>query len=81
MSTIEISKKVEGELNNLVKQSLTMERNNMLLKRALRLMAHGICLNENGDTTLELTEGDSEFIKSVCNQCDVFNTGENLEKK
>lgn len=74
MKTSELSRQVEDKINDLAKHSLSMERDNMLLKRAVRIMAGGIHADERGEMKLGLTETQAQFIRKVVNDCNVFNT-------
>ena len=73
-NTLSIVTKLEAILQDLTEHSIRLERDNMLLRKGFATMASNICLNEDGNTTLELTEKEVEFLKQVVNTCNVFNT-------
>jgi len=73
-NTLSIVTKLETILQDLTEHSICLERDNMLLRKGFATMASNICLNEDGNTTLELTEKEVEFLKQVVNTCNVFNT-------
>lgn len=73
-NTLSIVTKFETMLQDLTEHSIRLERDNMLLRKGFATMASNICLNEDGNTTLELTEKEVEFLKQVVNTCNVFNT-------
>ena len=73
-NTLSIVTKLETILQDLTEHSIRLERDNMLLRKGFATMASNICLNEDGNTTLELTEKEVEFLKQVVNTCNVFNT-------
>lgn len=75
MKTLTIVKEIDNKMNDLTQHSLTLERDNALLRQAVRTMFRSIALTESGDTTLQLTEEDVEYLKRVCDQCGVFATG------
>lgn len=75
MKTLTIVKEIDSKMNDLTQHSLTLERDNILLRQAVRTMFRSIALTESGETTLQLTEKDVEYLKRVCDQCDVFATG------
>jgi len=79
MKTLRTSQSIDESLNELVRHSLGLERDNMLLKKALRTMAKNVCLNEDGKTTMELTVEDVELVKYACDTCNVFNIGDTSE--
>lgn len=63
---------LENEIKNLSNYSISLERKNFYLKKALKLFAKNIALNENGKSEIELTQEESEFIKKICIDHDVF---------
>lgn len=79
MKTLQYVKEIDKQMNMLTQHSLTMEKDNMLMKKALRVMAQNICLTESGETTFDLKEEDVEFIKSVFDTCNVFGLSKQIE--
>lgn len=75
MKTMVMMQEIDKTLNNLTKHSMTLERDSMLLKKAIRTMAEKMVLTEDGETTMHLTQEDADFLKGVCDTCDVFNSG------
>lgn len=80
MKTMTMMQEIDKSLNNLTKHAMTLERDNMLLKKAIRTMANKMALAENGETTMHLTQEDADFLKGVCDTCDVFNAGISKEE-
>ena len=63
---------LQNEITNLSNYTISLERKNFHLKKALKLFAKNIALNENGKSEIELTQEESEFIKKTCIDHDVF---------
>lgn len=76
MKALKYAQQVDENMNLLTKHSLQLERDNMLMKNALRLMARNIALTESGDTTFDLRQEDVDYLKKVFDQCNVFAVGE-----
>lgn len=75
MKTITMMQDIDDTLNKLTEHAVTLERDNMFLKKAIRTMANKMCVDDHGNTTMNLTQEDADFLKGVCDTCDVFNAG------
>lgn len=75
MKTVGMVQEIDNTLNKLTKHAMTLERDNMLLKKAIRTMANKMATTESGEVTMHLTQEDADFLKGVCDTCDVFNAG------
>ena len=76
MKTLTYTQKIDEDLAKLTQHSLKLEKDNMMLRKALRSMANGIALDESGETRLELHSEDVDYLKYVVDQCNVFGVAE-----
>ena len=65
---------LESATADLVAYAFQLERERAELKRVIRVIAGSFALDEEGNTTMSLTEEDGKYIKEVCNQHNVFHT-------
>lgn len=70
--TVDITRELEYHLSTLVHHSADLERQLSLLKRAFRIYAGSVALDEDGNQKIRLTQRDADFIKSVCDELKVF---------
>lgn len=75
MKTMTMVQDIDKSMNALTKHAMTLERDNMLLKKAIRTMASKMYTDEHGNISMGLSQEDSDFIKSVSDTCDIFNSG------
>ena len=73
MKTLQLAQQIDKSLNEITHNGLQLEKDNAMLRQALRIMMRNIALTENGETTLSLTETEVNFLKSVCDSCNIFN--------
>ena len=73
MQTLQISQQIDRALNDMTHNGLQLEKDNAMLKQALRIMMGNLALTEDGDTTIELTDTEVNFLKHVCDSCNIFN--------
>lgn len=71
-NTVDITREIDYHLSSLVYHSTDLERQLSLLKRAFRIYAGSIALDEDGNQKIRLTQQDADFIKSVCDELKVF---------
>ena len=71
-SAIDHSIKIQEKVNELSTHAISLERENFNLKRALRIFASNIALDENGVSRVEITKEEAEYIKRVCIEYNVF---------
>lgn len=76
MKTLTYVQEIDQSLALLTQHSLKLEKDNMMMRKAIRLMANGIALDENGETRLELHPEDVDYLKYVVDQCNVFGVAE-----
>ena len=74
MKTIDISQHLEKHLQELVFHSVSLERDNCMLKRVVRILAGSMAMDQEGNTSMQLTQQDAEFVKKVCDDTNVFLT-------
>lgn len=80
MNTVSISSKIEKELNKLVNHSINLERENSHLRNVIRILAESMALDENGNTTMQLSRESADYVKRTVGAFNVFmitNNGEN----
>lgn len=75
MKALRIAQKADQSLNELTEHALSLERDVMLLKKGLRLLASKMAFNEDGRVDLSITPEDEQTLKYVVEKCDVFGTG------
>lgn len=68
-------RQVEQLNNDILVHTVGMERQVAMLKKVIRVMAGSMALTETGQTELQLTPEEAEFIKRVCEEEQVFLTG------
>lgn len=68
------SRKLEEAAAGITAYTFQLERERAELKRAIRVLAGTMALDEEGGTTMVLTEAEADYIKKVCNEHNVFHT-------
>ena len=74
-NTVTMLRGIEGSLGDLAHHSLSLERDNRMLKDAIRTIAASMSLTQSGETTLSLTQTEADMLVRVCTVCDIFGTG------
>lgn len=72
MKTLTLGKDIEGNLQDLISHSASLEQQNSALKRVIRILSEGMALDENGDQQIQLTQEQADYIKKVCDETNVF---------
>jgi len=72
MKTIDISQHLEKHLQDLVYHSVSLEHDNAMLKRVIRILANSMALDEQGNQTMQLSQEDADFVKRICDEANVF---------
>lgn len=75
MSTLTYSENVSNELTRLVGHSFSLEKTVSDLKKVILILAKGMAMDENGNTTIILNHEEAEFIKNICDKHSVFGLG------
>lgn len=75
MKTMTMVQEIDKSMNTLTKHAMTLERDNMLLKKAIRTMANKMYTDDDGNVSMGLSQEDADFLRSVSDTCDVFNSG------
>jgi len=66
---------ISQSLTHMMTHTVRLEKDVSNLKKVIRIMANAEALDEEGNITRQFSREEAEFIKKVCNELDVFQTG------
>ena len=72
MSVIDDFTPVYAELEKVLAQYAKLERDNATLKKAVRIIAYSMALDEDGNTRLKLSREDAEYLKMAVDTCKIM---------
>lgn len=71
-TAIDHTSKIHEKVNELCNHSISLERENFKIKKAIRVLAKNMALDESGRSTIELTQEEADFIKKTCIETNLF---------
>lgn len=76
-NTFGLFRKVEEALSEASYHSMSLEKKNADLKAVVRIFGRAMNIDQEGNTTINITQEDADFIRKVAEDCNVFNTKSN----